>query len=79
MFDGFASIQVPPDEKDLQIARLRQQLCILERHVKTKQRLSLPEKLMQVTLATRLNVRMQRFLEGFCQTVCLVKPEAWLK
>lgn len=57
MFDVFASIRVAPDEKDLQIALLRQQLRILERKSKTKSRFSRPEKLVLVTLATRLKTQ----------------------
>jgi hypothetical protein len=73
IFDVFASIQVAPDEKDLQIALLRQQLRILERQSKTKHRLSHPEKLMLVTLATRLKMRTQRFHEALREAVLLVQ------
>jgi hypothetical protein len=54
VLDLFAAIQITPDEKDLQIALLRQQLRILERKTRTKPRLSSPEKLMVVALFTRL-------------------------
>ena len=36
IFDVFASIRLAPDEKDLQIALLRQQLRVLERKAKAK-------------------------------------------
>ena len=36
IFDVFAAIHLAPDEEDLQIALLRQQLRVLERKAKTK-------------------------------------------
>lgn len=54
IFDVFAAIRLVPDEKDLRIALLRQQLRVLERKTKTKPRLSRLEKLMIVALVTRL-------------------------
>jgi hypothetical protein len=52
IFDVFAAIRLAPDEKDLQIALLRQPLRVLERKIKQKPRLSRPEKLMLVALTT---------------------------
>jgi hypothetical protein len=54
IFDLFASIRLAPDEKDLQIALLRQQLRVLERKIKKQPRLSRPEKLMFAALTTRV-------------------------
>jgi len=71
IMDLFASIRLAPDEKDLQIALLRQQLRVLERKVKKKPRLSRPEKLMLVALTTRLQRQTQRW-----QSVC-AKPCCW--
>jgi|GEM_PF-3331565 len=61
IFDVFASIRLAPDEKDLQIVLLRQQLRVLERKIKKKPRLSRPEKLMLVALTTRLQRQTQRW------------------
>ena len=73
IFDVFASIRVAPDEKDLQIALLRQQLRILERKAKPESRLSRPEKLMLVTLTIRLKSQTRRFHERLRETVLLVQ------
>jgi len=58
---------------------LRQQLRILERQSKTKPRLSHPEKLMLVTLATRLKTQTQRFQEVLGETILLIQPDTVLK
>jgi hypothetical protein len=79
IFDVFASIRVAPDEKDLQIALLRQQLRILERKAKTKTRLLRPEKLMLIALTTRLKAQTQRLHERLREAVLLVQPETVLK
>src|SRR5215216_4549791 len=79
VFDFFASLQVVPHEKDLQIALLRQQLRILERQSKTKPRLSRPEKLILVSLATGLRAQTQRFHEALAEALLLVQPDTLLK
>ena len=79
IFDVFASIGLAPDEKDLQIALLRQQLRVLERKVKQKPRLSRPEKLMLVALTTRLQRQTQWWRERLREAVLLVQPETVLK
>lgn len=77
--DLFASIRLAPDEKDLQIALLQQQLRVLERKVKKKPRLSRPEKLMLVALTTGLQRQTQRWQERLREAVLLVQPETVLK
>jgi putative transposase len=79
VLDVFASAGVAPTEKDLQIALLRQQLHILERKSKTKTRLSRPEKLILVTLATRLKAQTRRFHEVLGEALLLVQPDTVLK
>ncbi len=79
VLDVFASIRVAPTEKDLQIVLLRQQLRILERKSETKPRLSRPEKLMLVTLVTRLITPTQRFHEALGEALLLVQPDTLLK
>ena len=79
VLDVFASVRVAPNEKDLQIALLRQQLRMLERKSKTKPRLSRPEKLILVTLVTRLKAQTQRFHEALGEAVLLVQPDTVLK
>jgi putative transposase len=79
VLDVFASVRVVPTEKDLQIALLRQQLRILERQPKTRPLLSRPEKLMLVTLVTRLRAQTQRFHEALGEAVLLVQPDTLLK
>jgi hypothetical protein len=68
-----------PDEKDLQIALLRQQLRILERKAKPKPRLSRPEKLVLVVLTIRLKTRMDWFHKCLSEVAVLVQPETVLK
>jgi len=79
LLDVFTSIRVAPDEKDLQIALLRQQLRTLERKSKTKPRLSRPEKLILVSLAARLRTQKQRFHEALDEALLLVQPDTLLK
>lgn len=79
VLDVFASVQVAPTEKDLQIALLRQQLRMLERNSQTRHRLSRPEKLMLVTLATRLKTQTRRFHEALDEALLLVQPDTLLK
>lgn len=79
IFDVFASIRLAPDEKDLQIALLRQQLRVLERKIKQKPRLSRPEKLMLVALTTRLQRQTQWWRERLREVVLLAQPETVLK
>ena len=79
VLDVFASVRVAPTEKDLQIALLRQQLRILERNSQTTHRLSRPEKLMLVALATRLKAQTQRFHEALGEAFLVVQPETLLK
>jgi hypothetical protein len=74
-FDGLASIRLAPDEKDLQIALLRQQRRILERKLKSKPRLSRPEKRMRVALIPRLKAQTQRWQQRLREAVLLVQPE----
>jgi hypothetical protein len=73
LLDVFASTRLAPDEKDLQIALLHQQLRILNRKSKSKPRLSRPEKLMFVALAARLKAQTQRFKERLREAVFLVQ------
>jgi hypothetical protein len=54
VLDVFATVGVAADEKELEIALLRQQLRILERKGKGKHRLTLPEKLILVALVSQL-------------------------
>ena len=77
--DGFASIRLAPDEKDLQIALLRQQLRVLERKAKAKPRLSRPEKLMLVALTTRLQQQTRHWHKRLREVVLLIQPETVLK
>jgi hypothetical protein len=79
IFDLFASIRLAPDENDLQIALLRQQLRVLERKIKKEPRLSRPEKLMLVALTTRLQRQTQSRRERLREVVLLVQPETVLK
>jgi hypothetical protein len=64
VLDVLAATRVAADEKDLEIALLRQQLHILERKSNTKHRLAPPEKLMLVALLDKLGARSQTFATG---------------
>jgi putative transposase len=79
LFDVWSARRVVPDEKDLQIALLRQQLRVLERKAKTKPCLSRPEKRMRVALTTRLKAQSQRFHKRLREAILLVQPETVLK
>lgn len=79
IFDVFASIRLAPDEKDLQIALLRQQLRVLKRKAKAKPRLSRPEKLMLVTLTTRLQIQTRHWHKRLREDILLIQPETVLK
>lgn len=79
VLDALAAAGVATQEKDLEIALLRQQLRILERKAHTKARLSRPEKLMLVALADQLTDVSQRFHDLLGQCVLLVKPETLLR
>lgn len=79
VLDVLATRGILPDEKDLQITLLRQQLRVLERKTRAKPRLSRPEKLMLVALAAQLKRRSQRFHDRLREAVLLVKPDTVLK
>lgn len=57
VLDMLAAVGVAADEKDLEVALLRQQLRILERKSHGKHRLAPPEKLMLVVLAATLKAK----------------------
>ena len=79
LFDVFASLRLAHDEKDIQIALLRQQLRLLERKAKTKSRLSRPEKLMLVALLTRLQLQTRQWKQRLREVVLIVQPDTVLK
>src|SRR5215813_11845868 len=79
VLDVFATVGIAADEKDLEIALLRQQLRILERKGKGRHRLSLPEKLMLVALAGKLRGKGRVLQERLRACLVLVQPETLLK
>src|SRR5579859_7064266 len=79
VLDVLATVGVAADEKDLEIALLRQQLRILERKGKGKHRLALPEKLMLVALAGKLKMKGHALHERLRACLVLVEPETVLK
>ncbi len=79
LLDMLAAAGVAPQEKDLEIALLRQQLRILERKANTKPPLSRPDKLKLVALVDRLKGVIQRFHNRLGQCVLLVNPDTLLK
>jgi putative transposase len=79
ILDLVAAAGVSVEEKDLEIALLRQQLRILERKASHKARLSRPQKLMIVTLVDKLKSKSQRFRDRLGECMVLVKPETVLK
>ncbi|MHB8629899.1 MAG: helix-turn-helix domain-containing protein [Aggregatilineales bacterium] len=78
MLDVLAAAGVAANEKDLEIALLRQQLRILERKT-SHTRLSRPEKLMLVSLADKLKRKSQRLRDRLSECVLLVKPDTLLR
>jgi len=79
VLDVLATVGIAADEKDLEIALLRQQLRILERKGKSRHRLSLPEKLMLVALAGQLKGKGRVLNEWLRACLVLVQPETLLK
>src|SRR5262245_57014740 len=79
VLDTLAAAGVAAQEKDLEIALLRQQLRILERKANAKTRLSCPEKLMLVALADKLKGVSKHFRDRLGQCILLVKPDTLLK
>src|SRR5579859_3923619 len=79
VLDILATVGVAADEKDLEIALLRQQLPILERKSKGKKRLAAPEKLMLVVLVDKLKAKHQIIHDQLRACLVLVQPETLLK
>src|SRR5215813_13066512 len=79
LLDLCATVGSAADEKDLEIALLRQQLHILERKGKGRHRLSLPEKLMLVALAGQLKSKGRELQERLRACLRLVQPETVLR
>jgi hypothetical protein len=59
--DLLVTARISPDDRDLEIVLLRQQLRVLERRLKAQSRNSRPEKLMLVALAERLKSQAQQW------------------
>jgi putative transposase len=79
ILDLLATVTTPPNEKDLQIILLRQQLRILERKLKSKPRLSRSEKLMLVSIFTRLKAQTANWHQHLREVLCLFSPDTLLK
>ncbi len=79
VLEVLATVGIAADEKDLEIALLRQQLRILERKGKGKQRLALPEKLMLVALVGKLKANGHALHEQWRACLIVVQPETLLK
>jgi transposase InsO family protein len=79
VLDLLASAGVATEEKDLEIALLRQQLRVMERKTKHKARPARPEKLMLVALADKLKKNPDHFHSRLQRCVLLIKPETLLK
>src|SRR3954451_12431360 len=79
VLDVLATVGIAADEKDLEIALLRQQLRILERKGKGKHRLALPEKLMLVALVGKLKANGHALHEQLRACLIVVQSETLLK
>ncbi len=79
VLDVLATVGVAADEKDLEIALLRQQLRILERKSRGKNRLAPPEKLMLVVLTDKLKGKGHAVHDRLRACLLLVQPETVLK
>ena len=79
VLDVLAAVGVAADDKDLEIALLRQQLRILERKSHGKNRLAPPEKLMLVVLADKLKAKGHAMHDRLPACLVLVQPETVLK
>ena len=75
--DVLAAAGVAANEKDLEIALLRQQLRVLQRQ-RHHTRLSRPKKLMLVALADKLKGKGQRFRDRLSECVLFAKPDTLL-
>ncbi len=78
VLDMLAKLRVGTDEKDLEIAPLRQQLHLLERK-QGKTRLAQPEKLMLVVLADKLKASSHDVHEWLRACLVLLQPDTLLK
>lgn len=79
VLDVLATVGIAADEKDLEIALLRQQLRILERKGKGKHGLALPDKLMLVALTGKLRAKGHALHERLRACLVLIQPETLLK
>src|SRR5260370_31282944 len=79
LLDIMAAAGVAAEDKDLEIALLRQQLRVLERKTNHQVRLSRPEKLLLVALADKLTGKSERLRDRLGDCVLLVKPDTLLK
>src|SRR5512140_1663637 len=79
ILDVLSTMGIAADEKDLEIALLRQQLRILERKSHGKNRLAPPEKLMLVALADQLKAKGHAVHDWLRACLVLVQPETVLK
>ena len=79
VLDLLANAGLAAEDKDLEIALLRQQLRVMERKTKQKPRLSRPEKRMLVALANNLKRTSDHFHNRLQGCLLLVKPETVVK
>ena len=79
MFDMFRLVRMASDEKDMEILLLRQQLMIVRRKQKRDPNITRFEKVMLITLLTRLS-KVNRSTQSYIERhVLLFKPDTILR
>jgi len=79
VLDVLSTAGLATQQKDLEIALLRQQLRVLERRVQAQVRCTRPEKVMLVALVNRFNQKHKAIQDYLRSCVLLIKPETVLK
>jgi len=76
--DLLAIFKVTDSDKDLEIAILRQQVCILQRKVKTTPRITDPERLVLATLTDKFKRAKTGARQRLNQVIMIIQPETVL-
>jgi hypothetical protein len=76
--DFFTIMGVINNDKDLEILILRQQVCILQRKMKTHPQISDPERMVLATLTAKFNQSTNSTRQRLHQVMLIFKPETVL-
>jgi len=79
LLDVLSTVGLASEQKDLEIALLRQQLRVLERRVQAQVRCTRPKKVMLVALVNRVNWKHRAIQDYLRSCLLLIKPKTVLK